>query len=88
MSEKANRDFTSSCRVILEKSINANGWNFLTIYGKHVNGYFIAVINWNICTEAGEPGSVSYNTEKLINAGFTEENAQAIANHIKEALKD
>lgn len=88
MSEKAKRNgnFTDSVQVILEHDIEANGWSFLTIYGRHINGYFIAVLNWNICTEAGEPDSVSYNTDKLIKAGFNEDNARAIANYLKGTL--
>ena len=38
---------------------------FLIIYGKHINGWFIAIPNWEVCTEAANPQDVFYNTEKL-----------------------
>lgn len=48
-----------------EISIDWNGYNFLIIYGMHKNGWFIAIPNWNICTEASEPSDIFYNTQKL-----------------------
>lgn len=53
-----------------EFSVDWNGFNFLIIYGRHINGrhingWFIAIPNWNICTEAGEPTSVDYNATKI-----------------------
>lgn len=66
-----------------EFSMNWNGYNFLVIYGHHANGWFIAIPNWQICTEAGHPDDVFYNTEKL--SGVIEiENAADI---ISEAIK-
>lgn len=48
-----------------EISVDCNGFNFLVIYGKHINGWFIAIPNWNICTEASHPDNIHYNAEKL-----------------------
>ncbi|MCM1308287.1 MAG: hypothetical protein NC223_06785 [Butyrivibrio sp.] len=48
-----------------EISVDCNGCNYLVIYGHHINGGFIAIPNWGICTEAGDPKAVFYNTEKL-----------------------
>lgn len=48
-----------------EVSANWNGWNFLIIYGRHVNGWFIAIPNWKICIEACEPTDIYYNSEHL-----------------------
>lgn len=48
-----------------EFSVDWNGFNFLIIYGHHINGWFIAIPNWNVCTEAGEPTDVVYNAAKL-----------------------
>lgn len=45
--------------------IDWNGFNFLIIYGKHKNGWFIAIPNWNVCTEEGEPSDVAYNDTKI-----------------------
>ena len=67
-----------------EFSVDWNGYGFLVIYGKHINGWFIAIPNWNICTEAGEPTDVIYNTEKLAAAFRNASKGQAIAEAIKK----
>lgn len=48
-----------------ELSIDYNGFNYLIIIGEHINGWFIAIPNWNVCTEAGNPIDSYYNCEKL-----------------------
>uniref|UniRef100_A0AAU8B5D3 Phage protein n=1 Tax=Dulem virus 39 TaxID=3145757 RepID=A0AAU8B5D3_9CAUD len=67
-----------------EISVDWNGDNFLVIYGKHINGWFIAIPNWQVCTEAGEPGDVLYNIEKLSAATDIENAICVIARAIKE----
>ena len=72
-----------------EVSIDYNGYNFLVIYGRHINGWFIAIPNWEICTEASAPDNVTYNTEKLkkvlpvkkFSPKVAEQIANAIATH-------
>lgn len=53
---------------VQEFSVDYDGNNYLVIYGRHVNGWFIAVPNWRVSSEAGEPEAVFYNTEKLSDA--------------------
>ncbi len=48
-----------------EISVDWNGYNFLIIYGHHINGWFIAIPNWNVCVEASDPADVLYNSNKL-----------------------
>lgn len=76
---------------IREFSVDWNGFNFLIIYGHHINGWFIAVPNWNVCTEAGEPSDVAYNATKLALTNIHSEApvylAQAIAEHW-ESIKE
>ena len=48
-----------------EFSVDWNGFNFLIIYGHHINGWFVAIPNWNTCTEIGEPEDIAYNATKL-----------------------
>lgn len=50
---------------VYEISVNACGHNFLIIYGHHINGWFISILNWNVCTEASNPNDVYYNASKL-----------------------
>lgn len=80
------KDYTEDSTIIFEHDIQFNGCSYLVIYGKHINGCFIAIPNWNICAEAGD--SVSYNTEKLESCGLDSETALTIAQHIKETLEN
>ena len=49
-----------------EISVDVGDFNFLIIYGRHINGWFIAIPNHNVCTEAAHPSNdVFYNMEKL-----------------------
>ena len=36
-----------------EFGVDCGGSNFLIIYGRHINGWFIAIPNWNVCVEEG-----------------------------------
>lgn len=70
-----------------EFSVDWNGFNFLIIYGHHINGWFIAFPDWNKCTEAGEPSDVAYNAAKLAQTHIHDIApvylAQALAEHWK-----
>ncbi len=66
-----------------EFGVDFNGCRYLVIYGQHINGGFIAVPNWNFCTEAGEPEDINYNAEKLYKA-FGYEGAKTIASAVRE----
>ncbi len=48
-----------------EISADWNGYNFLIIYGHHINGWFIAIPNWKVCMEASDPTDAFYNSNKL-----------------------
>ena len=67
-----------------EFSMDWKWFNFLVIYGKHVNGWFIAVPNWKICVEATEPTDHFYNEEKLAAAFNNPSKGKAVAEAIKE----
>lgn len=69
---------------IHEISVDFSGWNFLLIYGKHINGWFIAIPNWNICVEATNPSDTSYNIGKLSEAFNSDNMGKGIAEAIKE----
>lgn len=67
-----------------ELSLDFDGFNYLIIYGKHVNGGFIAIPNIGLCAEAsGDPGDTFYNSEKLQIAGLPKDHADTIAHAIK-----
>ncbi|MDE6957595.1 MAG: hypothetical protein K2O96_05815 [Lachnospiraceae bacterium] len=67
-----------------EISVDWNGFNFLIIYGRHKNGWFIAIPNWNKCTEAGEPEDVAYNATKIALTNIHSEASIYLAQAIKE----
>lgn len=76
-------EFTDKVKIIFEDSVSWNGYSFLVIYGKHVNGGFIAIPNWKICCEASSFQDDSfYNKEQLIQAGMKEDMAEAVAVYI------
>ena len=75
---------TYEVNQVQEFSADWNGFNFLIIYGRHVNGWFIAIPNWNKCTEAGDPESVEYNAEKLARTYMQEGAPMYLAQAIKE----
>lgn len=69
--------------VIFESNIAVGGWTYLVIYGKHINGYYCCIPNWNYGCEMAEAAQVSYNTDKLIQCGVKEEVAEALAKAIE-----
>ncbi len=67
-----------------EISIDYDGYNFLVIFGHHINGWFIAVPNWGVCVEASDPRSNYYNFTKLTGKFPTDGMAEAIVEGMKE----
>lgn len=81
------RDFTETVKVYCEISIDTAGYNYLVIFGKHINGGFIAIPNWNVCTEASaHKGDIWENTERLIKQGISQDAAKQIAKQIDEFI--
>lgn len=52
---------------VQELSIDTHGMNFLCIFGEHINGGFISVLNFNISAEISF-NSVSYSCDALASA--------------------
>lgn len=84
MKAKVTRVYKTS--KVNEISIDFNGNNYLTIFGKHINGWFIAIPNWGVSCEAAEPTNTFYNYEKL-HDHFIANVALAIAEAISEYWK-
>lgn len=53
---------------VYEISVDCGGWNYLVIFGKHINGWFAAIPNHNVCAEISDPADVYYNTVKISTA--------------------
>lgn len=79
MKAKITRAYNTS--NVHEISIDFDGNNYLTIFGKHVNGWFIAIPNWGKSCEATNPTNTFYNYEKL-HEHFNNKVSQAIADAI------
>lgn len=79
MKAKITRAYNTS--NVHEISIDFDGNNYLTIFGKHVNGWFIAIPNWGKSCEATNPTNTFYNYEKL-HEHFNKKVSQAIADAI------
>lgn len=73
--------------VIFEANVNACGYCYLVIYGRHINGYFCAIPNFGISCEMAEPSDTFYNTERLIGVGVGARAARELAKAIKEIVK-
>ena len=70
-----------------ELSLDYNGYNYLVIYGKHINGGFWAIPNHGICGEAGEPDEVFYNAESIARRIEDKEAAEYIAMMISQCAE-
>ena len=51
----------------VEADIEANGWNFHVIVGRHNSGYYICIPNWNIGSELSGLSDTFWNSERLAN---------------------
>lgn len=75
-------------KVMYEFNVAIDGWTYLVIYGKHVNGGFCCVPNWKWGCEMAGPNEVAYNRDKLMECGAKEEIANEIAKAIQFMYKE
>ncbi len=55
--------------IAREESIDCHGLSFLCIYGKHINGGFVAITNWGVAAELSvHINDLAYNRSKLLEA--------------------
>lgn len=74
--------------ILFETNIAANGYNHLVIYGKHVNGYFCCIPDWNVGCEMAEPNDTYWNYQSLCKTGLNQSDAKIIVQEIKKIMKD
>ena len=77
--------------TIEEASIDSYGYNFLCIYGSHINGNYIAIINLGVSAELSSfPNDITYNAmriaEVLEKIPQTKANASNMAYDIANAI--
>ena len=81
------KDYTNTAHVIFEHEIDINGYSYLIIFGRHINGGFISIPNWRIGTKMASDGAIIYNTEQLEHCGLDPATALTIARYISETLE-
>ena len=72
---------------ITEFRIKIEENKLLVIYGRHINGYFIALPEMNVSCEAMRPEDIRKNTMYLAQAGIRSDYADAICRAINEIRK-
>lgn len=65
MMERAKIDKTYKPIAVTELCISWNGYRYLVVIGRHVNGWYIAIPNWSICIESSHPTDSYYNSDKI-----------------------
>ena len=69
----------------IEANIDANGWNFHVIVGKHINGNYICIPNWNVGSELANLEDTFWNKERLAHyTDLGEENSNLIVAALAE----
>ena len=82
---KAGKIKIISSSFPVEVDIEANGWNFHVIVGKHNSGYYICIPNWNIGSELAGLDDTFWNSERLSNYTKLDElNSYIIATALAE----
>ena len=89
MNTNTKNDYTDSCHIYFERTINVSGYSYLVIFGTHINGGFICIPNWKISCEASNlPYSKDYNMQHLITAGISNHAAGVISEQIEHFLEE
>lgn len=88
MSENFKIQRKGEVKNVHEFIVDFDGWRYLVIFGKHMNGWFIAIPNHGVCTESGHPEDDLYNSNKVANAMNNAAAGVMIANAILEYWND
>lgn len=64
-------------------SINYNGFNYLVIHGKYVNGGFFCIVNHGVSGDMSDSGDTFYNSERIGHALNDYETGKVITEAIK-----
>lgn len=73
------RNFADACKIFFATNIESDGAAYYAIFGKHINGGFIALPAMGISAEQSLNNDRAYNIGKLTAAGMSEKTAQDIA---------
>lgn len=81
------------CNDIREISIEYAGFSFLTIYGRHINGWFLCIPSRHVSCELANPAegsewNLSHLTEAFVKTGRNLEAAKEQAKAILSVIYD
>ena len=52
-----------------EENLNCHGLSFLCVFGKHINGGYVAILNWGVSAElSAHRNELNYNRKKILEA--------------------
>ena len=77
-----------------EIRVETQGYSFLCIVGEHINGGFIAIVNWGVSAEiSSDVNEVRYNANNIYNAlhkcgELSDDICEVVADDIAVALKE
>lgn len=72
------KDFADACKIFFATNIESDGAAYYAIFGKHINGGFIALPGNGISAEQSLHNDRAYNIGKLKAAGMKEQTAADI----------
>ena len=85
--ENLSRNFADACKIFFAMDIESDGLAHYVIFGKHINGGFIALPRNGISAEQSLNNNRGYNVEKLIQAGMSEKTAEDIVAFCEDWIK-
>lgn len=85
--EDLNMNFADACKIFFATNIESDGLSYYAIFGKHINGGFIALPRNGISAEQSLNNNRGYNVEKLIQAGMSEKTAEDIVAFCEDWIK-
>lgn len=83
-----SKNFASSCTVFFAGNVEHDGFSHYVIFGKHINGGFVAIPSLGISAEQSLHNDRGYNVNKLTGAGMEEKTAEAIADFCADWIRE
>lgn len=82
------RNFANACKIFFATDIESDGAAYYAIFGKHINGGFIALPSMGISAEQSLNNDRAYNIGKLTTAGMSEKTAADIVDYCASWIKE
>ena len=82
------RNFADACKIFFAMNIESDGAAYYAIFGKHINGGFIALPRNGISAEQSLNDDRGYNIGKLTEAGMPEKAAADIVDFCTDWVKE